>query len=131
MKRAQAIALALTLAGCVPAADRPAPTASYGGFRNPFPTEEAQAPPAAASPPAAEDPATPPEEAPPSPPPAPAPAKPSNHCGPACGACSRAAEACDAEVRRTERWDGPQCKRKDAVCGALVALKRATGCDCD
>lgn len=106
----------LALLACGPSADHAGSQApGYGPMRDPFPA----AAPAAA--PAAEVPA----------PASPTPPRASNTCGPACSTCSRAAETCDKEVRTSGKWDGPQCQRKNQICGALVALKNATGCTCD
>ena len=105
----------LALLACGPSADQAGSQApGYGPMRDPFPVAAPAAAPAAQ----------------PAPAPAPAPTK-SNTCGPACATCSRAAETCDEEVRTSRKWDGPQCQRKNQICGALVALKNTTGCTCD
>lgn len=112
--------LAALVMGCGPAPSAaPKNPPEYGEFRNPFPAE-AVAPADTAPPTAPVEPAKPA-----------APAVPSKHCGQACGACSRACETCDEEIRTTGQWDGPQCKRKEAICSPLLALQKATGCTCD
>lgn len=114
-------ALALLVVACGPAANTaPKTTPEYGEFHNPFPAS-------AAAPADTTQPTAPVEQ----PKPAAPSSSPSKHCGPACGMCSRANETCDEEIRTTGRWDGPQCQRKVALCGALLLLKQNTGCSCD
>lgn len=106
--------VASVLIGCGPVANTaPRSTGHYSDFRNPFPVE---APPYAPA-----EPAKPADPA----------ATASKNCGPACGMCSRASETCDEEIRTTGQWNGPQCRRKESICGPLLALQKATGCSCE
>lgn len=125
---ARSVGLLALLGGCTTAATG-GPSAGYGGLRDPFPVSKSETP-AATTEPIEPMRAT---DAPAPSTPAPAASGPGagTHCGPACALCSRAAETCDEEVRRTGAWNGPQCARKNEICAPLTALRNATGCTCE
>lgn len=129
MRRSRLLSLPslVSLAGCVPSLSS-APVPAYGGMRDPFAKQEAQA--AQPDAPTLDAPAAPKPAEPKTAEPKPAPDN-RKHCGPACALCSRAAESCDDEVRVTGTWAGPQCQRKEQICTPLTALQNATGCRCD